>query len=54
MEERKFEIQTDIGKVVLQIIELPAYKWVIISEAKSLKMNGNLQLGFPTPYVSIL
>ena len=54
LQERKFEIQADIGKIVLQIVDLPAYKWIIITQAKSLKINGNLQVGFPTPYVRLV
>ena len=53
LEERKFEVQTDIGKIILQVVELPSYKWVVITQANLLKMNGSLQVGFPTPYVTV-
>ena len=48
-----YEMPSDVGNLTIQVISFPTYKWVIVTNSHLLKVEGSLQVGMKTPYVTV-
>lgn len=53
-EKKTFEIVNQLGKLLIEVNVFAKYFFVIVTYAGLLKVDGTLQLAFPTPYVQFI
>jgi hypothetical protein len=51
-QKKTFEIVTSAGKLFIEVNALSKYFFVVVAYAGLLKIDGSLQVAYPTPYVS--